>query len=114
MNQRMNRVNELLQQEISKLLQEEFAEDYGLISVTYVSCAPDLKQAKIGISTLDKSKEDEIINALQKKSGKLRYDIGNSVNLKNIPKLDFLLDQGTEKVIKVDKLLDKIGKEDKR
>jgi ribosome-binding factor A len=47
MSQRLERVNELLRQEISKLLLREIDFVDILVTVTNVNTSPDLKQAKI-------------------------------------------------------------------
>lgn len=114
MSNRMDKVNKLLKQELSKLIYEEYAEEYGVISITYLNTSPDLKTAEVGISIFDKNKEEEIIKNLIKNSEELRYKIGNLVELKDMPKFNFILDTELDNIAKIDHLLDKIEKENKK
>jgi len=46
------RYNELILEELAQAVNREVALPNTLITVTYVECSPDLKQAKVGISVL--------------------------------------------------------------
>lgn len=111
MPKRIEKVNELLSQELAKLLNEEFAEDYGIITINYLDTTPDLKNAKVIIGILNKNKEEIILQKLQKRSEYLRRVIGRRIFLRDVPHFTFESDTGAEKVMKVEALLDQINKE---
>lgn len=109
----MNKVNELLTQELSKIFLKEYQEDFGFISLTYVLCAPDLKTAEVGISLFNKSNQEMLVKKLNIDSEKIRRMLGQSIVLKNMPKINFKQDNGVEKVIQIESILNKISKENK-
>lgn len=110
-NQKIIKINELLSHELSKICQEEFAEDFGFVTIQYVNTASDLKQAKIGVSILDRSKESDFQNQLKKKAHYLRCQIGKRIKLRNIPEFYFYIDRDAEKIRRIDELFGKIEKE---
>ena len=49
---RINQVNELLKNELANLIVQEIPMHNVLITISYVDCSTDLKNAKIGISVV--------------------------------------------------------------
>ena len=100
MTRRTQRVNELLRQEISLVLQHHLRDPRltSLISVTRVDTSEDLRQAKVYVSVLGKkSKKDEALHGLGSAAGYLRRELGDVLPLKHIPSLTFVLDESLER-----------------
>ncbi|UCH51453.1 MAG: 30S ribosome-binding factor RbfA [Chloroflexota bacterium] len=115
MKRRTERINSIIQQEISDLLREQINDPRltALISITKVSTSPDLRHAKVFISTLgDKVNKDEILQGFTAASGFLRRQLANSLELKHTPELSFHLDDSIARGAEVLKLIDQVASED--
>ena len=100
MNRRTLKVNELLRQEISVVLQREIRDPrlHALITVTKVESAPDLREAKVYISVMgDAAKKAEALEGLTSAKGYLRRSVGEVLPLRHVPSLSFVLDESLEK-----------------
>ena len=75
-NNRIGRINEEIQRELSALLRtvKDPRLQGGLLTVTHVDTTSDLRYAKIYVSALDKSREKEMLKGLKSASGYLRRD----------------------------------------
>lgn len=115
MTRRTERVSSLIQQEISYLLREQVNDPRltGLISITKVSTSPDLKHAKVFISTLgDKVNKNEILQGFTAASGFLRRQLANRLKLKHMPELSFHLDNSIERGAEVLRLIEQVASRD--
>ena len=100
MSRRLERVNHLIREEISELLQRQVKDPRlgGFISVTKVSTSPDLSHANVFISIMgDEREKREALEALTKASGFLRRELSPKLTLRRIPELSFHLDDSIEK-----------------
>jgi ribosome-binding factor A len=102
MSRRIERVNNLIRQEISELLQRQVKDPRlgGFVTVTQVSTSPDLRHAKIFISIMGNDEEkEEALEAFAVASGFLRKELGARLRLRRSPELSFhydnSIDQGT-------------------
>src|SRR6266540_82880 len=101
-SRRIERVNELLLQEISRIVAERQDPDVGFVTFTGVEVTEDLMQARVFFSVLG-SEEDRArtMEAL----GHLRHEIGREMrrleSLKRIPHLIFEYDATPERAARV-------------
>ena len=96
-NNRIGRINEEIQRELSSLIRSvKDPRVTGMISVTAVDTTPDLKFAKIYISVLDKSDCTQVLKGLKSASGWLRRELGHSLNLRYTPELTFVRDDSID------------------
>jgi ribosome-binding factor A len=111
---RLGKVDEMLKREIAKILQENFPmEEYGLVTVTLVKTAEDLKDATIWVSVLGENAE-RAISFLNEKSWEIKsYLRERKLTIKYIPNLHFKLDLTAEKAARIEELLREIKKERK-
>lgn len=91
---RIGRVNEEIQRELSALLRtvKDPRLQGGLFTVTHVDTTSDLRYAKVYISALDKSQEKEMMRGLRSASGYLRRELGAALRLRYTPELQFVAD----------------------
>ena len=95
---RMGRINEEIQRELAALLPTvKDPRVSGMISVTAVETTPDLKYAKVYVSALDKSAEEQVLKGLKSASGWLRRELGRALGLRNTPELSFVRDDSIDK-----------------
>ena len=108
---RLNRINEELKKEISKIISFELKnpEITGLISVTKVKITPDLKYAKVYVSLLNSKNEEKTMEALEQAVGFMRSSIAKSINLRITPELTFEKDNSMEYGMKIDSILKQLN-----
>ena len=94
---RMGRINEEIQRTLAGLVRTvKDPRVHGLISITAVDTTPDLKYAKVYVSSLDQSDMKEVIKGLRSAAGYLRRELGRAVNLRATPELTFIRDDSID------------------
>ncbi len=114
MAHRIERVNSLIRQEISELLQRQVKDPRlgNLITVTEVSTSPDLKYAKVFVSRIGNEEEkQETLSALASASGFFRKELAGRLKLRHIPELSFKWDDSIEQGDHLLQLIDKVTSE---
>lgn len=116
MTYRVERLNSLLRQEISDLVQR-YVKDPRLgtfVSITSVEISKDMRYAKVFISRFGTDLEKaETLKALASASGYIRHELGERLKTRRIPELNFKLDNTMEKADKVLRIIDEIASEEK-
>jgi len=105
---RIEKVSALLKREISKLINYDFAEEFGLITVSDIKVTADFKEAVVYLSIFEQNKEMDILDNISKKSFEYQHQLGRKLKMKFTPKLSFKIDHFQEEIDKVDKLLKEI------
>ncbi|MBE6910476.1 MAG: 30S ribosome-binding factor RbfA [Ruminococcaceae bacterium] len=95
---RINRINEEIQKELSNLFRtlKDPRVQGGMVTVTHVDTTTDLRYAKIYVSVLDKQQESDVIKGLKNASGYLRRELGQAIRLRYTPELQFVADDSIE------------------
>lgn len=112
-NNRLTRINEELQREISQIVLKELKDPRvsTMTSILRVETTQDLKYAKVFVSVLgDEEQKNAVIEGLKNASGFIRRELAHKVNLRNTPELLFHLDESVEYAIKMSKLIDEVNK----
>jgi len=113
---RLERLNSLLRQELSELLRREVKDprlSSGMISITEVNIANDLKYAQVFVSSLGGLEEKDIVlELLRRAGGFLRWELARDLHLRYTPELDFRWDDRIEHGAHILELLDKVKKAD--
>lgn len=107
---RVQKVSELLVQQLSELIRENISDEFGMITVTAVNITDDLREAQVFFSCLDKSRQKEILSALDAKTKEFQHILGRRLSMKFTPKLHFQIDEGLQKVNRIEELLETIDK----
>ena len=91
---RISRINEELQRELSALIRslKDPRVQQSMVSVTKVEATGDLRYAKVYISVLDKDKAREVLKDLKSAGGFLRREIAGRLQLRYTPELVFVED----------------------
>lgn len=112
MSRRSERTSKLIQREISGLLEREVNDPRlsKLVSVTEVTLSPDLKYAKIFVSTLgSKIDKEDLLAGFNNASGFLRKELAAHLRLKQIPQLSFHYDDSIERGARLLKLIGELS-----
>ena len=95
---RIDRINEEIQRELASLIPTvKDPRVTGMISVMAVDTTTDLRYAKVFISILDKSDEQQVMRGLKSAAGWLRRELGHRLQLRYTPELSFVLDESIDK-----------------
>ena len=112
MSRRTERLNHLLRQEITDLLQREAKDPRlsAMVSVTRVSVSSDLRYAKVFVSVLGTEEEKKgLLAGLHAASGFLRRELASRLSLRYTPDLSFVYDDTMEQAGKVIQLIDQVS-----
>ena len=95
---RINRINEEIQKELSALFRtlKDPRVQGGMVTVTHVDTTTDLRYAKVFVSVLDKAQEKDVVKGLKSAAGYLRRELGAAVKLRYTPELQFVADDSIE------------------
>ncbi|MFQ5450258.1 MAG: 30S ribosome-binding factor RbfA [Nitrospinaceae bacterium] len=107
---RSERLQELLLQEISKLIQHGLKDPrIGFATITQVELSDNLKHAKIFVSVMgsEEEKENSLAGLISAK-GFIRNSLGKNLYLKYIPELEFKRDDTADRVDKITRILKKL------
>lgn len=89
---RVERVNSLIRQEISELLNRQVKDPRlsNFIAVTEVNTSPDLKSARVFVSSLASEEEKkETLDTLSSASGFFRRELAKRLKMRSVPVLTF-------------------------
>ncbi len=114
MNNRIEKVNSLLEHEIGKILLRDFAfSPEILVTLTRVDTTANLIEAKVYISVFPDIKADPIIRALNKSVYDVQCKINRTLRMRPIPKIKFVRDKDIAKAGKIEELLAKVKDDSK-
>ncbi|MDZ7611370.1 MAG: 30S ribosome-binding factor RbfA [Candidatus Moranbacteria bacterium] len=113
MSNRIEKVNQLVREELSKIISREFTIKQGVfISISKVDCSKDLRQAKVFVSIYPSSEEDYALKTLQKEVYKIQGILNRKLKMKPLPKIQFISDHSQENVEELEEIFRKIREED--
>ncbi len=109
MSQRTSRVDELLREEITRILARDVEDpDIGFVTVTTVDVVPDLRQASVWVSVIgDEATRKRSLRALERAMPFVRRKLG-ALRLKRIPELRVRYDDAAERGTRVLRILDEL------
>ena len=109
MTRRLDKVNELIKQEVGKIIEKEIGSDFGFLTVTNVYTKTDLHFAEIWISLYNEKIEnpEEFLNQITPEIQKI---LNKRLNLKYVPKIILKVDKSTDYAFEIEKILNKVKK----
>ncbi len=115
MKYRRLRVQDLLREEISLIIQRELQDPgLGFVTVVEVKMSEDLKTGKVYVSIYgDDEAQKDTLEALGRSKGYIKFLLGKRVTLRYIPELTFLLDDTMERVQRIEEIFKKDADEKK-
>jgi ribosome-binding factor A len=110
---RLDRVNQLIKEEISTLLQRELKDPrLGFVTVTEVETAKDLRAAKVFVSVLgDERQWTASLAALASARGFVRNWLRQHLDLRVTPEIEFRADHSMEHAARIQSLLKNVQKD---
>ncbi len=104
------RVGELIQTELAALLLKDLKDPrLELTTVSHVEVSPDLRHARVYISRMGKTEEQETaLEGFQRAAGFIRGQLGKRLKLRHVPKLEFVIDTGIAYGVRISSMLNKL------
>lgn len=113
---RLDRINE----EIAHVLAEKIRalkdpRISGLVSITRVDTARDLGSAKVYVSVLGQAGDGkETMQGLRSAAGFLRRELGQSMELRALPELRFVLDDSLTEGSRILSVMERLSREEQK
>jgi ribosome-binding factor A len=112
MTRRTERVNDLLQEELSAIIQRELKDPRlgeGLLTVTEVRVSPDLRQATAYVSHMgDLAERSGILRALESASHWIHGELVRRLKMRHVPEIAFEFDPTIERGARIAALLHEV------
>lgn len=108
------RINAEVQRELSRIISYEIKDPriHPMTSVVDVIVTPDLKQCKAYISVLgDEEAQADTLKGLTSAAGYIRKELARSINLRNTPEIQFVMDQSIAYGVTMSKKIDDVTKD---
>lgn len=106
---RIGRINEEIMRQLSTDIRSlKDPRVQGMITITAVDTASDLRTAKVYVSVYDKSCSKEVLKGLKSAGGFLRRQLGASLQLRYTPELVFEEDHSIEHGTRIFEILSQL------
>ena len=111
MTKRLEKVNELIKEIVSKIVLENLQFPEGvLVTITRAVVSPDIHYANIFYTVLSvpkKEAEDQraVTHIFKEKVGSIQWELNRSLRMRPVPKITFVLDKDEERREKIESLL---------
>ncbi len=105
---RLEKINRLVQKELSEIFRLETAKTSGvLVTVSHVRVSPDLSVARVHLSIFPSEKGTEMIANINANAATVRYDLAQRLRhqLRRMPELTFYIDDSLDYIEHIDELL---------
>jgi len=109
MNNRIQRVNSLIKNELSQIFLKEvdFPKDV-LVTITQVQVSSNLSQAKVYISVIPKQQIAQIFKILNRRIYDIQQKLNRRLKMRPIPRIKFVKEEKTVEAARVEELLEEI------
>jgi ribosome-binding factor A len=106
---RIVRINELVQREISDILRQRHASEAVAITIAEVRVAPDLRDGRVFVAIVgDDATVADRFRWLKRRAPEIREELARRIVLKFLPRFTYVLDKSSETAARVLKVLDEI------
>ncbi len=108
----------VIQQDLAAIFQREGAGllPNTMVTITKVRVTPDLALARVFLSFFNSANTQLALQTIKSHANEIRYKLGARIKdqVRVIPQLEFFIDDTNEYVERMDKLFEKIGKEERQ
>lgn len=108
----------VIQEDLAAILQRE-GSNYlpnTMVTITKVRVTPDLAIARVFLSFFNNANSQSALQTIKLHASEIRYKLGSRIKdqVRVIPQLEFFIDDTSEYVDRMDKIFDKISKEERQ
>lgn len=123
---KLNIMESKRQQKFAGVIQEDLAAIFQrdlmsllpntLVTITKVRVTPDLALARVFLSFFNSNNKQLALNTIKQHASEIRYKLGARIKdqVRIIPQLEFFIDDTGDYVERMDKIFDKISKEERQ
>lgn len=113
-NKKLLRAEETVKREIGHILDRKVQDPrIGMVTVTRVELSDDFRYAKVHVSFMgDGPEREEALRHLRKAVKFVRGELAHSLRMRVSPFLTFVLDESSERYIRISEVLKRIDEED--
>ena len=109
MSERIKKVNELIQVEVSKIIKGEVETGTDtLITVVRAEASPTLEHATIWISVFPSEKEKITLEKIKDKVYPIQQLLNKRLVMRTVPKIRFEIDKSEERASRIEEIIDRI------
>ncbi len=102
---KITRINELILKELAQVVNREIHILNALITISYVECSSDLKQAQVGFSVLPDNLAGTVLRNLKSSTRTIVGILKSRLKLRKIPHLIWEFDATEREANKIEKLI---------
>lgn len=111
MNPRIKKVNELIKEEVAKVINKDVEVSEALITVTRADTSPDLNQTKVYISVIPEKKAEEAMKELNNQIYDIQQKINKRLNMRPVPRIRFEKEHRNKEAARVEAILKRLDKD---
>ena len=112
MSNRIVRINELVQRELSDILRKRYTSESVSIPISEVRIAPDLRDGRVFVAIIgDKTQVADRFKWIKRVAPELRSELAKRIVIKFLPRMTFVLDTSSDRAARVLSALDKVAHE---
>lgn len=112
-SKRQQKVARQLQKDLSDIIRRRLGDHFrnAIVTVTRVEVSPDLSVARVYLSSLSADKDQNIMDLFMEYKSQIRKWLGLKIGkqVRRIPELVFIQDQGSQHASEIDDLLSKLN-----
>lgn len=114
MKERIKRVNNLIKEELGKIIfkEIEFPKEI-LVTLTRIETSKDFSEAKVYITCYPEDKEREILKILNSRIYFIQKKLDKKLVMRKIPKIVFVKEETVVQAGKIEKILEELKKKKK-
>lgn len=110
MSIKIDRLNNLFVEEISKILRTEIKDErINFVTVTSASITNDLYYAKVYVTVLNDNERDNVIKLLNKASNFIERELSHRIQIRRMPNITFLYDESIEYANNIENIIERIN-----
>lgn len=115
MSLKIDRLNNIIMKEVSVILQMEVKDpNVKFVTITAVRTTNDLSFCKIYVTTLKDEFKSETMKALKNASGYIRKELANRIEIRHVPKIEFVYDESIEYGKRIEDKIKEIHEEENK
>jgi ribosome-binding factor A len=105
------RIAEQIQRDLAELIRLEVKDPrVGMVTLTEVDVSPDYANAKVFFTVMgDRAAIADAATGLNHAAGFLRRELAHRLNLRTIPRLQFVHDESVERGVRLSQLIDSVS-----
>lgn len=108
----------VIQEDLAAILQREGSSylPNTMVTITKVRVTPDLAIARVFLSFFNNTDNQLALQTIKLHASEIRYKLGSRIKdqVRIIPQLEFFIDDTSDYVDRMDKIFDKISKEERQ